>query len=145
MFPFKERRNYALSRLWAQEGANYRRAYLAGIRVRPFHRESAALVRLDGIDSATVVIRQVDAGSVGTALQYQPLPIGRDLRLLVDELVFGLAKECGDTGDLPVRDSHYAVLDAAASPAHQACEIAVRAHAIFLTARFAVAKASVRL
>ena len=125
MFPFKERRNYALSRLWAQEGANYRWTYLAGVRVRPFHRESEALVRLDGIDSATVVVRQVYTSSVGMALQDQPLPIGRDFRLLVDELVFGLAKECGDTGDLPVRDPHYAVLDAAASPALPAVELGI--------------------
>ena len=93
-----------------------------GVGIGPFMRKRAAFVRLHGMYSAPVVIRQPRTCAVGAAFENQPAAVGRYLRLAFDEVRLGQAEECGNARDLRVRDAHDPVLDAAARPAHPALE-----------------------
>ena len=93
------------------------------IGVSPLKWERAALVGLHRMNAAAVVVRQVHARLVRTALQDQRLAIWRDLRLAVDELLLGHPKERGDAPHLVIANPHDSVLNPAARPAATAFEI----------------------
>ena len=93
------------------------------IGVSPLEWERAALVRFHRMNAAAVVVRQVHARLVRTALQDQRLTIRRDLGLAVDELLLGHPQERGDTPHLVITNPHDSVLDPAARPAPLALEI----------------------
>ena len=99
------------------------RTDFGGVWIGPFKGESSALLGLHGIDAAEVVVRQVGACAVRAALEDKALPVGRDLRLALDELRFAHSEKRRDARDLRVRDAHDPVLDAAARPAHPALEV----------------------
>ena len=98
------------------------RADVARVVVGPFVRKRTAFVRLHGMYSAPVVIRQPRTCAVWAAFENQPAAVGRYLRLAFDEVRFGHAEEYGNARDLRVRDAHDPVLDAAARPAAAARE-----------------------
>ena len=66
----------------AKAGADFLR-----IVVGPFMREGAALVGLHGVDAAEFVVGEPRARAGGTALENQPSSVGRDFRLVVDEIL----------------------------------------------------------
>ncbi len=99
------------------------RADFGGVWIGPFKGERSALLGLHGIDAAEVVLRQIGARAVRTALENQALAIWRDFSLAFDELCLAHSKKRRDVRNLRVRHAHDSVLDAAARPAHPALEI----------------------
>ena len=99
------------------------RADFVGVWIGPFKGERSALLGLHGIDAAEVVLCQIGARAVRTALEDKAFPVGRDFSLAFDELGLIHSKKRRDARDLRVRDAHDSVLDAAARPAHPALEI----------------------
>lgn len=61
------------------------RTDIGRIGICPFVGKRTALVRLDRMNPATIVIRQPDAGSVWTVSENQPSTVGRNLSLGIDE------------------------------------------------------------
>ena len=98
-------------------------ADFGGIGIGPLEWERPALVGLDGIDAAEVVLRQIGARAVWTTLENQALAVWRDFSLTLNEFRFVHSKKRRDTRNLRVRDAHDSVLDAAARPAHPALEL----------------------
>ena len=86
-------------------------------------RKCAALVGLDGIDAAEVVVREPGTCAVWMAFQNKASAVGREFGVLGYECRLVLTKEGGYTRDLRVRHAHDAVLDPAARPAPLANEL----------------------
>ena len=75
------------------------------------------------MDPAAVVLRQVDAGIVRTALEHEALAIRRDVRLTVDEILFGHPEKLGYAPDLGIAYPNDPVLDPTTRPATLTVEI----------------------
>ena len=103
------------------------------VGILPLERERSALRWLDRVDGAEVVFRQVGARAVGTALEHERLAVGRELRLMGDEVGFRHAEMRGDGGDLRIRHTDDAVIDPAASAAATAMELFHMDHAFSLS------------
>lgn len=93
------------------------------VSIRPLERERSALVGLHLMDAAAVIVRQIDAGTIGMAFEHQRLSIWRDVRLIGDEIVLAHAEIRRDPGDLPIRHADDPVLDPATRPATLAFKI----------------------
>ena len=74
------------------------------------------------MDQATVVVRQIDASSVGPTLEHKTAAIWRKLRLLRNEIAWRHTEELGNLRNLGIVHAHNAVLYAAARTAAAARE-----------------------
>ena len=111
-------------------------ADFGGVWIGPFKGERSALLGFHGIDAAEVVVRQIGARAVWTALENQALTIRCDFGLALDEIGLCHSEKRRNVRDLRVRDAHDPVLDAAARSAHPALEL-VQFHLFASFASFA--------
>ena len=73
-----------------------RRTHLGGIGISPLEWKRAALVRFHRMNAAAVVVRQIRARLVRTALEDKSLPVRRNLGFPIDELLLGHSEERGN-------------------------------------------------
>ena len=99
----------------------------------PLDRERSALRWLDRVDGAEIVVLQIDARAVGSALEHERLAVGRELGLVGDEVGFRHAEMRGDGGDLRIRHTDDAVIDPATRAAATAMELFHMDHAFSLS------------
>lgn len=97
-------------------------ADIGGVEVLPFKGKGAALVRLNGVNTAAVRVVKPHAGAVRTAAQDQPHAVGRKFGFAGDEILFGSSQKGGDARDFPGPDANDSVPDATAGAAPEAGE-----------------------
>ena len=105
------------------------RTDLGGVGVRPREGKGAALVGLDGMDTAAVLRVQPDARAIGRVPQHQRAAVGRDVGLVRNEVRLALSEKGRDARDFRLVHAADAVGNPAAGATALALECVFGRHA----------------